>query len=184
MTRDYEYLSVFCKDFCDIIHKYTKYIVVSGFFVISSGRSRATEDIDIIIEPVTLETFIPLHEELAKKGYQCFQSPNPKKIYNDYLKENIAVRYIKNEELIPSIEFKFARDELDEYQIKNRKKFDLTDVDVYFSNVEANIAFKEELLKSPKDLADARHLRIVYSEIIDEKEIDHIKEMIKKYRLR
>ena len=33
-----------------------------------------------------------------------------------------------------------------------------------------HIAFKEELLKSPKDLEDSRHLRIVYSEKINEEE--------------
>jgi hypothetical protein len=46
-----------------------------------------------------------------------------------------------------------------------------------------NIAFKEEYLKSDKDLEDARHLRIVYEEEIDENEIKKIKEKIRKLRL-
>lgn len=45
-----------------------------------------------------------------------------------------------------------------------------------------NIAFKEEYLKSPKDLEDARHLRIVYDNLIDEEEINNIKKMIKELR--
>ena len=40
-----------------------------------------------------------------------------------------------------------------------------------------------ELLKSPKDMEDARYLRIVYKETIDEREIDIIKKMIKRLRL-
>ena len=32
-----------------------------------------------------------------------------------------------------------------------------------------NIAFKEQLLKSDKDIEDAQHLRIIYSDALDEK---------------
>jgi len=32
----------------------------------------------------------------------------------------------------------------------------------FFSTIETNIAFKEELLKSPKDLEGARPLRIIF----------------------
>ncbi len=41
----------------------------------------------------------------------------------------------------------------------------------FFSTIETNIAFKEELLKSLKDLEDARHLRIIYSEKLDKNKI-------------
>ncbi|MEW5896715.1 MAG: hypothetical protein AB1668_03425 [Nanoarchaeota archaeon] len=56
-------------------------------------------------------------------------------------------------------------------------------LNVWFSNININIAFKEELLKSPKDLEDAKHLRIVYSEKVNEKEIYKLKEKIKQLRL-
>jgi hypothetical protein len=46
-----------------------------------------------------------------------------------------------------------------------------------------NIAFKENYLKSKKDLEDARHLRIVYEELINEEEIINIKRMIMESRL-
>lgn len=41
----------------------------------------------------------------------------------------------------------------------------------------------ESNLKSKKDLEDARHLRIVYEELINENEIHNIKKMIKELRL-
>jgi len=47
---------------------------------------------------------------------------------------------------------------------------------VWFSNININIAFKEEYLKSPKDMEDAKHLRIVYSEMVDEEEITNVKQ--------
>ena len=81
------------------------------------------------------------------------------------------------------MELKFAKDALDEYQLKTKAKLPLTGLDIWFSSINMNLAFKEELLKSDKDLEDARHLRIVYKELVDEKEIDKIKKMIKRYRL-
>ena len=46
-----------------------------------------------------------------------------------------------------------------------------------------NIAFKEEYLKSPKDMEDAKHLRKVYP-IINEEEIEDIKRKIRKIKLK
>ena len=78
---------------------------------------------------------------------------------------------------------KMAKDELDDYQIQTRKKLPLTGLDLYFSSIEMNIAFKEELLKSEKDMDDAKHLRIIYSDVLDEKEITKIKADIRRLRL-
>lgn len=73
------------------------------------------------------------------------------------------------------MEVKLVKDMLDDYQLKTRTKLLLTNLNVWFSNINVNIAFKEELFKSPKDLEDARHLRIVYAETIDEHEIKTVK---------
>ncbi len=182
MDENINYLGNFCKSFCQILEKYTKYIVVSGFLVISSGRSRATEDIDIIAEHINKDLFLKLQEDLENNGFECMQTEDPNEIY-EYLKEKLAVRYIKDDNYIPNIEFKFAKDALDEYQLKTRQIIKFTGLNIYFGSIEACIAFKEELLQSPKDLDDARHLRIVYSEDLNENEINNVKKMIKKLRL-
>ena len=156
---------------------------MSGFFAIVSGRSRATEDIDIIIEQLNSEQFLEMHNDLIKNEFSCLQSSNPSEIYDSYLKAFLPVRYMHSNKVIPNIELKFAKDELDYYQISTRKKIAFTELDVYFSSIEANIAFKEELLKSPKDLEDAKFLKIVYQKELNEKEIDNLKKMIRKYRV-
>jgi hypothetical protein len=46
-----------------------------------------------------------------------------------------------------------------------------------------NTAFKEEYLKSEKDIKDAEHLRKVYPELVNEKNISQIKSLIKRLRL-
>ncbi|MCX6707540.1 MAG: hypothetical protein NT001_05375, partial [Candidatus Woesearchaeota archaeon] len=75
-------------------------------------------------------------------------------------------------------------DRLDDYQLTSRKKLPLTNLDLYFSSIEMNLAFKEELLKSDKDMEDARHLRIIYRGKIDEDEVKKIKSEIRRLRLR
>jgi hypothetical protein len=181
---DRNILDKFAEDFCSIVEKYCKYIVVSGFVAISHGRTRATEDIDLIIEKIDLPVFEKLHKNLVQEGFECLQSENFDILFNHYLKEGISIRYVRSGQMLPEMELKLSKDELDEMQIKTRVKLPLTGLNIYFSSIEMNIAFKEELLKSDKDMLDAKHLRLVYSEEINKEEINRIKELIKKLRLK
>ena len=182
-VNDRTLLDLFVIDFTDIVKKYCKYAVVSGFVAISHGRTRGTEDIDIILEKISKDDFLKLHSNLVSAGFECVQSESSDVIYDTYLSKHDSVRYVKKGTFVPEMELKLAKDDLDNYQLKTRKKLPLTKLDIYFSSIEMNIAFKEELLKSDKDIEDARHLRIVYSEDLDEGEIIKIKNMIKMYRL-
>ena len=182
-VSDVNILNDFCTRFCSIIEKYTEYIIVSGFVAISSGRVRGTEDIDMIIPKINYALFTKIHKRLSNKGFVAIQSADPKILFNDYLSKNVSVRYTWKDLPVPEMELKFSKDKLDEYQLKTKTKLPLTGLNIWFSSINMNIAFKEELLKSSKDLEDARHLRIVYSELVDEKEIKKIVSMIKRYRL-
>jgi len=181
-TDDRSVLDKFSKDFVSVVEKFSEYIIVSGFVAISHGRTRGTEDIDIIIRRIPGEKFKKMHHSLSVAGFECIQSSDPNEIY-EYMESNSSVRYIRKGLHIPEVELKFARDALDEYQFKTKRKLPLSGLDLWFSSIEMNIAFKEELLKNPKDMDDAKHLRIIYSEKINEKEIEKIKGMINKHRL-
>jgi len=184
-VRDKNLLNQFAGDFVKVLDKNkVKYIIVSGFVAISHGRARGTEDIDIVIERIPLQKFEDLHHDALKAGFECLQGANPGMLFNDYLKDNISLRYARKGLFVPEIELKFAKDELDEKQLSERKKLPLTGLPFFFSSIETNIAFKEELLKSPKDLEDARHLRIIYAEKLDKAEISGIKTLIRKFRLK
>lgn len=186
MTRgdvDKNALEKFLESFVKVVEKHARYIVVSGFVAIAHGRSRATEDIDMIIERISEDSFSDLHKDLLKNGFSCMQSDDAGELYDSYLKPNLSIRYTKGKGIIPNMELKLAKDELDLLQLETRKKIPSTGLDVFFSSIEMNIAFKEELLKSPKDMDDARHLRRFYKERIDEKEIERIKEKIRRLRL-
>ncbi len=181
-VEDKSILDKFCIDFCSVVEQFCEYIVVSGFVVIASGRTRGTEDIDVIIQKIGKDIFVKLHNALVEKGFVCIQSDDPEEIY-DYLEDKSSVRYTYEDRPLPEIELKMSKDELDEYQIKTKTKLALTGLDIWFSSVNMNIAFKEELLKTDKDIEDAKYLRTIYEEEIDEKEINKIKAMIRRYRL-
>jgi len=176
-------LDEFSRKFCAVVEGHCRYIVVSGFVAISSGRARATEDIDIIIEKLDLPSFAKLHKSLSGAGFDCLQSEDAAEIYS-YLTDKTSVRYTWRDRPLPEMELKMARDKVDEYQLATRTKLSLTGLDIWFSNINVNIAFKEGYLKSEKDLKDAEHLRKVYPELVSEDEIDKVKKMITEVRMR
>jgi len=183
-VADKSILNSFVKDFILVLDKQKiRYILVSGFVAISHGRSRGTEDIDLIIEKISEKRFDELNSALIKAGFECLQGKNALNLFNDYLTDNSSIRYVREGAFVPEMELKFAKDPLDENQLKNRVKLPLTGLPFWFSSIETNIAFKEELLKSEKDMEDARHLRLIYSEKLDENEINKLKRLIRTHRL-
>lgn len=181
---DSNILNAFVRDFVQVLdNQKIRYIIVSGFVAISHGRSRGTEDIDLIIERIPQTDFFLLHTNLLKAGFECLQGDNASELYEDYLSEQLSLRYVRKGGFVPEMELKLAKDQLDKEQLRERTKLPLTRLPFFFSSIETNLAFKEELLKSPKDLEDARHLRIIYAEKIDEKKVKRIKALIRRYRL-
>ncbi|PIN76204.1 hypothetical protein COV17_03065 [Candidatus Woesearchaeota archaeon CG10_big_fil_rev_8_21_14_0_10_36_11] len=110
-------LDTFCEKFCSIVDKHCNYVVVSGFVAIASGRTRGTEDIDMIIERIDLGKFTKLFRDLLHNNFVCMQSSKTEEVY-DYLKENTSVRFTKKGMFLPEMEVKFSKDALDEYQPK------------------------------------------------------------------
>jgi len=172
----------FAEEFCRVVGRHIKYIVVSGYVAIAHGIGRGTIDVDMIIEKMRERDFAKMHEELVGEGFECLQSSKADDIY-EYLIAGDSVRYIRIGEDLPEMEVKFVKDEIDELQMRTRKKFPFTGLDVWFSSIEFNVAFKEGYLKTPKDMEDAKHLRIIYKDELDELLIEDIKKMIKRLRL-
>ena len=182
-VSDRNILDKFAEEVCDIIDKHARYIVVSGFVAISHGRFRTTEDIDMIIEKISFEKFRELHRDLVRNGFESMQSSKAEDIY-EYLEKGNGVRYVRAGTFLPpEMEIKFAKDELDELQLRTRKKLPFTGLNIWFSSIEMNIAFKEEFLKTDKDIEDARHLRRIYEREIRNEEVDKIRKMIRRLRL-
>lgn len=179
---DRNILDRFTEDFCKVVDRHVAYMIVSGFAAISSGRTRGTEDIDMIIDNLSKEGFVKLHNDLVEHGFECMQSSDAEEIFELYLRRLDSIRYTWKGKFLPEMEIHLIKDSVDKYQLDRRIKLELTGLDVYFAPLEGNIAFKEEWLKGDKDIEDAQHLRIVYSEKINEAEIDKIRKMIREVR--
>jgi len=138
----------------------------------------------MIIDKMSSEDFKKMHKSLIEGGFECLQSRKVEDIY-EYLEKGDSIRYVrKGTFLPPEMEIKFPKDELDKLQLDTRKKLTFTGLDIWFSSIEMNIAFKEELLKTDKDKEDAKHLRLIYEDKIDEDFISDIKKKIRELRLK
>ncbi|MFT4344201.1 MAG: hypothetical protein ACMXYE_05660 [Candidatus Woesearchaeota archaeon] len=177
--HDRNILQKFTYDFCHIVETYCPYVIVSGFLAICSGRSRGTEDIDILIPRLPLETFKKLHQSLLHK-FSLFNLENtPIEELYEYLREGSNIRYVYIGTVIPNMELKFAKNEIDIDNITKRRKIELTNTDIYFAPIECAIAYKE-YMGSDKDVEDAIHLRKVYDSEISEQSIKDYAIMIKR----
>ena len=156
-------------DFTSILNKLEiKYVLVSGYVSILFGRSRSSEDIDIIIEKISIEQFKKLWAELYR-DFECLNTENVKEAFTDYLLNNNAVRFSKKNAYVPNIEIKFPDIELNPFDLitlNARKEVVLNNHTLFVSPIELQISFKF-FLGSEKDIEDALHLYRVFKKNID-----------------
>ena len=175
IDRELSDLDLFALDFIRILRKYTRYVIISGYVSILLGRARVSEDIDAMIPKMDFSGFLLLLKELKNKGFYCLNSDDEKDIYS-YTQDNLAVRFAKNNSVIPNIELKFAKNKIDDITLAKTITVKLNREYIIISHLELQIAFKEVVLKSPKDMEDARHIRNIAEGHLD-------KTLIKKYEM-
>jgi hypothetical protein len=162
-------LDKFVFDFVDLLDVH--YVIVSGYVAILFGRSRGTEDVDVLIKPITHSKFMELYEKAVKRDFYFLNSTNPDTLY-EMLNEGLAVRIAKEDTIIPNIELKFIKNEIDRFSLENRLKVVLDDSQVYISPIEVQIAYKL-YLGSDKDVEDAVYLWEIFKEHIDKIRLNH-----------
>jgi hypothetical protein len=171
-------LDEFVVDFTKILQKHAKYVIVSGYVSILFGRSRATEDIDIIVEKMSKSKFYDFYSDLQKNGYWCVNIENRDEILRMFL-DGLAVRFAKKSSIIPNVEFKFVKNSVEKNAIKTSLDVIMPRGKIKISNIELQIAYKEKVLKSDKDLEDAKHLETVFKDKINNKLLEKYREMLK-----
>lgn len=180
ICRELSELDLFAIDFVKVLRKHTKYVIISGYVSIILGRARASEDIDIIIPKMGLPHFQQLFSELKANRFYCLNSETGENGY-EYLKDNIALRFAKEGNVIPNIELKFAKNEIDELTLNKTITAKIGKEELVISHLELQIAFKEAVLKSPKDIEDARHIRNVAKGHLNEELIEQYKRVLHEF---
>lgn len=177
INRDLSDLDAFTIDFTTILKKYIDYVIISGYVAIVLGRARASEDVDIIIPRIPFSDFKKLYRNLKENDYYCLNAEDEEIVYS-YLEENLAIRFAKLDTIIPNIELKWIKNDFDKIALKKTINVNIKGKQIFISNLELQIAFKEVILKSPKDLEDAQHLRSVAKEYLDHSLIQEYKEKL------
>ena len=173
-------LDLFLKKFLNVLKKHSDYLVVSGFVSICTGRTRGTEDIDIIIPVMEKEKFIKLFNDLNKNGFWCYQGDNPKTVYS-YIKNLESIRFALKNEVFPNIEFVpfDIKKKAKYFEYNHPQKIKIKNFKFKIPPLEFEILYKEIILKGKKDIEDAKHLRTFFSKIIKEEKFKKYKPIIK-----
>ena len=165
--RELTELDLFVKKFLDVLTKFSDYLIVSGFVSISTGRTRGTEDVDIIVPIMDKEEFERIFDALKKDGFWCYQGDDDNEVY-EYIRTLNSIRFALKDKMFPNIEFiPFNKTKKAKYfEFRHPVKIRIKDFEFKIPPIEFEILYKEIVLKGKKDIADAEHLRAFFSDII------------------
>ena len=174
MNREMNNLDKFVYDFVKLLDG--KYVLVSGYVSIITGRARATEDVDLILPKMEFSYFSNLWGVFEENGFECLNTSDVKEGFE--MLEDHAIRFARKGKPIPNMEFKVVKDELGMYSLNHRVKLFIRDKMFFVSTIEMQIAYKRYYLGSPKDMEDALHLEELFKEKIDYKKLKELKDLV------
>jgi len=157
------------------------YVIVSGYVAILTGRSRSTEDVDVIIESLTETETEELVEELKRRGYWGMAMPLDS-MY-ELLDDGDRIRIAEEDELIPNFEVWFADSSLERNVLRSPLPTEVGGETLYVSPIERQIAYKLRLAQSAdsvtgNDFEDALHLYTTFEEQLKTEELErHVTEL-------
>lgn len=173
-------LDFFVIDALNIISKYVDYVLISGYVSIFFGRARGTEDVDLFINNITPDKFNLFYEEATTYGYE-FNIENPIELYKEYLQDNLSINMWKKGLSLIRMEIKIAKKQSQRMVLRDKIKVFYNGGFLFFSPIEYQIAYKKNILKSDKDLEDARHLEIVFKSLNKELMDNYTKLILKEF---
>ncbi|MEX0920624.1 MAG: hypothetical protein WDZ69_03545 [Candidatus Pacearchaeota archaeon] len=168
LNRKLSNLDKFVLDFCKLLDEY---VIVSGYVSILFGRSRATEDVDLLVPKMDKDRFLRLWEKIHNSGFECLNTSKPEEAFG-MLNEH-AIRFSKKGLPVPNMEFKVMKNKDDEYSFHRKIKVKTIGGELYISPLEMQIAFKLDL-GSEKDLEDASHLYELFKDKLNKEEMAKI----------
>ena len=142
-----------------------EYAIVSGYVAILTGRSRATEDIDIVTERLSEERTSALAERLQEAGY--WGATMPLEELFDTLDDDLRQRIAEEGTMIPNVELWFAKNDFERTVLEDPLSARIGGREIAISPIELQIAYKL-FLTAEKDFEDALHLYQVFEEQLDE----------------
>lgn len=154
--------------FADVLESSeVEYVIVSGYVAILTGRSRATEGVDVILGELTESETDELVDALTDRDYWGMAMP----LENMYsmLRDGDRIRIAEAEEFYPNFIVWFASNEIERMALANALTVELADGTIEISPIELQIAYKLHLAQRAnssdgKDMEDALHLYVTFEE--------------------
>ena len=139
------------------------HVFVAGYVAILTGRSRATEDIDVFIEPCSESEIDALVAELEAADY--WGPAMPLAEMYDNLASGTNIWVAPDGEMSPRLEVKFPGDEFDRASLSNAISATIGGETIPIGPLELQIAYKLAL-GGRTDLEDAAHLYTLFGETL------------------
>ncbi len=133
------------------------YVLVSGYVAILFGRSRNSEDIDLLLTKFSEDDFKRLWDKLHENNFECIITNDYKEAYEKYMLDRLSIRFSIKSVYLPNMEVKFPKEEVDEWTLKNPIQVNFNGIILKTSPLELQIPYKF-YLGSEKDFEDALHL--------------------------
>lgn len=138
-----------------------EHVYIAGYVAILAGRARSTEDVDVLIERIDEETADELAVTLDEEGFWGPAMPLPS-LY-EMLDGGDNIWVAPEDQVIPHLEVKFARDEFDRASLENALTARIGGEAIPIGPLELQIAYKLRL-GAQKDVEDAVHLYTLLEE--------------------
>lgn len=147
------------------------HVIVSGYVAILFGRSRNTEDVDILIERITKKQLAQLIQDAEGLGFYPINATDADDAYSLLYEDKSSLRFAEKGEFEPNFEIKIAKSETDLYSISHPVRVRLGNGRVLvIGPLELQIAYKLRL-GSDKDFEDVRHLYRLFAKNLNKREL-------------
>lgn len=132
-----------------------QYVVVSGYVAVLFGRSRSTEDIDVLTEQFDREIADSVTTDLQETGY--WGPAMPLDDLYETVSDGLPIRIAESGNRIPNVELKFVSDEYDRLSLSDTIEVDFDGRSLQIVTPELQVAYKLGM-SAERDFEDATHL--------------------------
>ncbi len=177
LDKELNELDRFVIDFVELLENH-EYVVVSGYVSILFGRSRGSEDIDLLLAELSEEEFSVLFNKLIER-FDCINC-GVDKAYSS-IAQGMALRFARKGQVIPNMEVKFGKSAAGLAALHGKIKVQVQEKLLFISPIELQIVYKKLCLKSDKDVEDARHLEILFKDKLSREKLNNYEFLINEH---
>ncbi len=170
VDREPNQLDELAIEFSEILDRFSiEHVFVAGYVAILAGRSRSTEGVDVLIDPIKGETAAVLVDVLEEHGY--WGPAMPLTSMYEMLENGDNIWVTPDDRLTPHLAVKNARDRFDRASLENAIAASIGGAEIPIGPFELQIAYKH-FLGTQRDLEDAIHLYSVLEESLSVRRLE------------